>query len=45
MLRKHGVGEVLPDSTQDLTKQAAHQQPWSEEDERELADESSRGDD
>lgn len=33
-LRKHGVGEVLPEEGEDLTKTA--KQDWSEEDEKDL---------
>lgn len=38
-IRKHGVGEVLPDQT-DLAKQASSQQEWSEQDEQDLHEES-----
>jgi len=35
-LRKHGVGEILPDEEDDLTKTAASDGEWTAEDQAEL---------
>lgn len=43
-IRKYGTGEVLPPEPEDegMSKEASTDDPWTEEDQRELVEESER---